>query len=71
MTSALQPYPYFNGIGFNPSYFSSNYITQDQANKLYLLKAYPDKAIAKETLSARIYANSITNNKRTCRNIIF
>ena len=49
MTSAIPPYPYFNGIGFNPSYFSSTYITQDQANKLYLLKAYPDKAIAKET----------------------
>ena len=62
MTSALPPYPYFNGIGFNSSYFSSNYITQDQANKLYLLKAYPDKAIAKETFSAGIVASSITTN---------
>jgi hypothetical protein len=62
MTSALPPYPYFNGIGFNPSYFSSTYITQDQANKLYLLKAYPDKAIAKETFSAGIVASSITTN---------
>ncbi len=43
MTSALPPYPYFNGIRLNPSYFSSTYITQYQANKLYLLKAYPDK----------------------------
>jgi len=62
MTSALPPYPYFNGIGFNSSYFSSTYITQDQANKLYLLKAYPDKAIAKETFSAGIVASSITTN---------
>lgn len=62
MTTALPPYPYFKGIGFNPAYFNSSYITQDQANKLYLLKTYSDTATAKETFSAGIVASSITTN---------
>lgn len=62
MTSALPPYPYYKGIKFNPAFFNSSYITQDEANKLYLMKAYPDTAIAKETFSAGIVASSITTN---------
>ena len=39
MSSATAPYPYFNGITYNPSFFSSSSstgLTQAQANLLYL-----------------------------------
>jgi regulator of protease activity HflC (stomatin/prohibitin superfamily) len=56
MTSALPPYPYFNGIGFNPSYFSSNYITQDQANVYF---------------KAMLLYSVLNNDEETLKNVAF
>jgi len=58
MSSATAPYPYFNGITYNPSFFSSSSsstsLTQAQANLLYLRKTTADTATATETFS-KIY----------------
>ena len=55
MSSATAPYPYFNGITYNPSFFSSSSsstgLTQAQANLLYLRKTTADTATATETFS--------------------
>jgi hypothetical protein len=61
MTSANAPYPYFNGITYNPSFFSSSTstgITQTQANLLYLKKTTADIATALETFSGGIKSSS-------------
>ena len=63
MTSSNPPYPYFNGITYNPSFFnsssSSTGLTQTVANTLYLKKTVSDTASALETFSGGIKANSI------------
>jgi len=61
MSSATAPYPYFNGITYNPSFFSSSTstgITQTQANLLYLKKTTADIATALETFSGGIKSSS-------------
>jgi len=61
MSSATAPYPYFNGITYNPSFFSSSStsLTQAQANLLYLKKTTADTATALETFSGGILSNSL------------
>ena len=61
MSSATAPYPYFNGITYNPSFFSSSStgLTQGQANLLYLKKTTADTATALETFSGGISSNSL------------
>jgi hypothetical protein len=61
MSSATAPYPYFNGITYNPSFFSSSStgLTQGQANLLYLKKTTADTATAIETFSGGILSNSL------------
>ena len=62
MSSATAPYPYFNGIIYNPSFFSSSSstsLTQAQANLLYLKKTTADTATALETFSGGILSNSL------------
>lgn len=64
MSSSSPPYPYYNGIPYNPSYFTSSTgtgLTQTQANGLYLQKTATDTATALETFSAGIVTNSITS----------
>jgi hypothetical protein len=61
MSSATAPYPYFNGITYNPSFFSSSTstgITQTQANLLYLKKTTADMATALETFSGGVNSSS-------------
>jgi hypothetical protein len=64
MSSANPPYPYYNGIPFNPSFFttgsgSGSGLTQIQANTLYLRKTVPDTATSQETFNAGIKTNAI------------
>jgi len=62
MTSQNPPYPYFTGITYNSSFFSStsSNLTQGEANLLYLRKTVSDTAVATETFSAGIVASSVT-----------
>ena len=60
MTSANPPYPWFNGIKYNPPFFASSStgdLTKAQANALYLRKTFPDTATAIETFQAGIETN--------------
>ena len=66
MTSQTPPYPYFNGITYNPSFFSSSSsstssggLTQTQANLLYLRKTTADTASFLETFSGGISSSAI------------
>ena len=64
MSSANAPYPYFNGITYNSSFFSSSSssstgLTQEQANSLYLRKTTTDTATALETFSGGISSTTI------------
>ena len=62
MTSSNAPYPYFNGITYNPSFFksttttttasSTSGLTEAQANALYLRKSVNDTASGLETFGA-------------------
>ena len=67
MSSDNPPYPYYNGIPFNPSFFtsdtgtSSGGFTEAEANTLYLRKTTPDTATAQETFNAGIVTPSITS----------
>jgi hypothetical protein len=57
MSSANPPYPYYNGIPFNPSFFTSDTgsgLTETAANALYLRKTTPDAATALETFNGGI-----------------
>jgi hypothetical protein len=67
MSTATAPYPYFNGITYNPSFFSSssNGLTQTQANLLYLRKTTDDTATATETFSKILTTNIDTINPAT------
>ena len=66
MTSQTPPYPYFDGIVYNPSFFSSSSsstssggLTQTQANLLYLRKTTADTATVLETFSSGISSPAI------------
>lgn len=67
MTSQNPPYPYFTGITYNSSFFSSTSsgLTQGQANLLYLQKTTTDTATAIETFSAGLIASSVTTSSIT------
>jgi len=67
MSSSNPPYPNFNGITYNGSFFSSTSggLTQDQANLLYLRKTVADTATAQEAFSAGIKTDSIIANTAT------
>lgn len=57
MSSANPPYPYYNGIPFNPSFFktdTSSGLTETAANALYLRKTVADTATAQETFTSGI-----------------
>jgi len=64
MTSVQPPYPYYNGIIYNPSFFSSSStpLTISKANKLYLNKNVVDTATALETFTAGIKTSTILLN---------
>jgi len=61
MSIAPPPYPIFNNINYNGSFFSTNTggLTQSQANLLYLQKKNPDTATAVETFTAGINTNIV------------
>jgi hypothetical protein len=62
MTSASPPYPWFSGITYNPSFFTSSAtgdLTKAQANALYLRKTVPDTATALETFNGGIQTNNV------------
>ena len=62
MTSQNPPYPYFDGITYNSSFFgttTSSGLTQAVANTLYLRKTVADIATSSETFSAGILTNGI------------
>jgi len=64
MSSDNPPYPYYNGIPYNPSFFTSDSgtgLTEAQANTLYLKKTVPDTATAQETFNAGITTPTITS----------
>ena len=64
MTSSNPPYPNFNGITYNSSFFSteSEALTQGQANLLYLRKTIADTETSQEAFSAGIKTDSIVLN---------
>ena len=61
MSSQNPPYPYFDGITYNSSFFStsSSGLTQAVANTLYLKKTVSDTATSSETFSGGIITNGI------------
>ena len=64
MSSSTPPYPYFNGITYNPSYFSSSSnssggLSIGVANTLYLRKKTADTATSFETFSGGISSTTI------------
>lgn len=62
MSSSNPPYPYYNGIPFNPSFFTSNTgtgLSESTANTLYLRKTVADTASAQETFSLGIKAQKV------------
>jgi hypothetical protein len=70
MSSAYPPYPYYDGIPYNPSFFnnedvqqtsSGGGLTEAEANALYLRKTVPDIAMVQETFNSGIVTSSITN----------
>ena len=66
MSSDNPPYPYYNGIPFNPSFFTSTTdtgsgLTETAANALYLRKTVTDTATALETFNEGIVTPSISS----------
>ena len=66
MSSSNPPYPYYNGIPFNPSFFTSDTgtgsgLTETAANALYLRKTTPDTATALETFNGGIITPSVSS----------
>jgi hypothetical protein len=62
MSSSNPPYPYYNGITYNNSFFTTNTgsgLSQAKANTLYLQKTTTDTATALETFTGGIKTNSI------------
>ena len=64
MTTNTSPSPNFSGINFNAEFFSSSstYLTEEEANLLYLNKAVPDTANVLETFTVGISATAIGAN---------
>ena len=64
MSSDNPPYPYYDGIPFNPSFFSTDTggLSQATANNLYLRKTVADTATAQETFSSGIKTIKAKNN---------
>ena len=64
MTTNTSPSPNFSGINFNAEFFSSSstYLTEGEANLLYLNKAVPDTANVLETFTVGISATAIGAN---------
>ena len=64
MTTNASPSPNFSGINFNAEFFSSSstYLTEEEANLLYLNKAVPDTANVLETFTVGISATAIGAN---------
>jgi hypothetical protein len=62
MTSANQPFPYYNGIAYNSAFFttSGTGLTVSQANAKYLQKTITDTATALEVFNAGIKTDAIT-----------
>lgn len=62
MSSSNPPYPNFNGITYNSSFFptESSALTQGQANLLYLRKKTADTATALETFNAGINTTTLS-----------
>jgi hypothetical protein len=72
MSSDNPPYPFYPGIPFNPSFFTSDSgsgLSEAQANAKYLRKTFPDTATALETFNAGIITPSISNTGTTDVNI--
>jgi len=64
MSSDNPPYPYYDGIPFNPSFFTSDSgsgLTETAANALYLRKTTPDTATALETFNGGIVTPSLSS----------
>ena len=66
MSSANPPYPYYDGIPFNPSFFTSDTgtgsgLTETEANALYLRKTVTDTASALETFNGGIVTPSLSS----------
>lgn len=62
MTSSNPPFPYYNGIAYNSSFFTTNNgsgLTQAKANALYLQKTIADTATAEETFNSGIKTDTI------------
>lgn len=71
MSSSNPPYPNFNGITYNSSFFptESSALTQGQANLLYLRKTVADTATAQETFTTGIATNNL-NTTSTASNLV-
>jgi hypothetical protein len=71
MSSSNPPYPNFNGITYNSSFFptESGGLTQGQANLLYLRKTVADTATSLETFNAGIATNNL-NTTSTASNLV-
>ena len=68
MTSSNPPYPYYNGIEYNWSFFKSDTgsgLTQAKANALYLQKTVADTASVIETFTGGILTNAINPTTTT------
>ena len=67
MSSSNPPYPNFNGITYNSSFFqtTSGGLTQGQANLLYLRKTYADTATSVETFGAGISTDTLGSTSGT------
>lgn len=61
MSSSNPPYPYYNGITYNPAFFmtTNSGLTQAQASLLYLQKTTTDTATAVETFSSGILTSKV------------
>ena len=62
MSSDNPPYPYYNGIPFNPSFFTSDSgsgLTETTANTLYLRKTVADTANVQETFTQPIFVSQL------------
>lgn len=64
MSSDNPPYPYYDGIPFNPSFFTSDSgsgLSEAQANAKYLRKTVPDTATSLETFNGGIITPSLSS----------
>jgi hypothetical protein len=61
MSSDNPPYPYYNGIPFNPSFFTSDTggLSQATANNLYIRKTVADTTNVQETFTQPIFVSQL------------